>query len=164
MTPTAMTVPTAARQARSARPDIEPNAASRPAELVLANSPDGIVAVDSDLCVTLWNPGMERRTGLASADALGRHLVECIPSLAGDGDVRSFLDARDGRIFETVLSVSPEFDAAGRGVGAIAAYVDVAARNAIERDLRRREDQLRLAIETAAGSTGGSGTSRRATC
>ena len=47
-------------------------------EAILANVADGIVAVDRDGKVVLWNPAAERVTGVSQADALGKTPTEAL--------------------------------------------------------------------------------------
>jgi diguanylate cyclase (GGDEF)-like protein/PAS domain S-box-containing protein len=137
--------------------------------LVLANSADGVVAVDPDLCVILWNPEMERRTGLAAADTLGRHLLECVPSLVDNGVVRSVLDALAGRTttaeVRTIALPGPGWaghhestfsplrlggDPDGEVVGALCTLRDVTARRAAEAALRETGESFSSLFDAAA--------------
>ena len=43
----------------------------------------GFVAFDSDSRVLLWNPGIERMTGINAQDAIGKRIEEIIPTLDG---------------------------------------------------------------------------------
>ena len=47
-------------------------------EAILANVADGIVAVDRDGKVVLWNPAAERVTGVSQAEALGKTPTEAL--------------------------------------------------------------------------------------
>ena len=47
-------------------------------EAILANVADGIVAVDRDGTVVLWNPAAERVTGVSQAEALGKTPTEAL--------------------------------------------------------------------------------------
>ena len=48
----------------------------------LATVADGVLLLDAEGIVRLWNPGAERITGLAAADVLGRSADEAIPGWA----------------------------------------------------------------------------------
>ena len=72
-------------------------------EAILANVADGIVAVDREGKVVLWNPAAERVTGVQQADALGRTPMEALSDghsrprrafLAAAGSYRSGVAAR----------------------------------------------------------------------
>jgi len=78
---------------------IDPAASAGPHPLdLLAAHPDGMLAGDSTLRITFWNPAMERLTGVPAADALGRTLADAVPALAGaDESARAALDGGDVR-------------------------------------------------------------------
>ena len=71
-------------------------------EAILANVADGIVAVDRDGKVVLWNPAAERVTGVSQAEALGKTPTEALgrpldaagARPAGAGCCRSGADRR----------------------------------------------------------------------
>jgi PAS domain S-box-containing protein len=48
---------------------------------VLAAVGDGVVLVDDERVVRLWNPAAERITGVSSDDVVGRHVAEALPGL-----------------------------------------------------------------------------------
>ena len=54
---------------------------------ILANIADGIVAVDRDGRIVLWNAMAEQITGVPASEALGRLVPEVLQrELAADGD------------------------------------------------------------------------------
>ena len=55
---------------------------------ILANVADGIVAVDRDERIVLWNAAAERITGVPSEEALGRDRARGAPARAALGDRR----------------------------------------------------------------------------
>jgi PAS domain S-box-containing protein len=57
------------------------------------------------------------------------------------------LAAKDGRVIETLLYVSPETDADGCVVGIRATYVDITGRKRAERELRRAHDELEMRVQ-----------------
>jgi PAS domain S-box-containing protein len=61
---------------------------------VLASIGDGVLLVDRDGGVRLWNAAAERITGLAAGDVLGRRLVEVVPGW-NTGTVPLELDDRE---------------------------------------------------------------------
>ena len=161
-----MSAPTATRQVQTGAQRAEPDGSSRSAALVLANSPDGVVAVDPDLSVILWNAEMERRSGLAAADVLGQHLIERIPSLAENGVARSILDALAGRGAVAAVrtfslpgpgwagahesTFSPLWDGGGEIVGAVCTIRDVTARRAAEAMLSETAESFSTLFDAAA--------------
>jgi PAS domain S-box-containing protein len=56
---------------------------------MLAASLDGVAAYDCEFQVTFWNLAMERITGLAASQVLGRNLFELFPFLVEAGDVEN---------------------------------------------------------------------------
>jgi PAS domain S-box-containing protein len=54
--------------------------------LLIENSVDGILAFDQDLRYTIWNPSMERISGVARSDVIGRVATDVFPYLAETGE------------------------------------------------------------------------------
>jgi PAS domain S-box-containing protein len=54
--------------------------------LLIENSIDGILAFDRDLRYTIWNPAMERISGVARSDVIGRVATNVFPYLAETGE------------------------------------------------------------------------------
>jgi len=101
-------------------------------EAILANVADGIVAVDRDGKVVLWNPAAERVTGVSQADALGKTPTEALgrPLDAGGSGL---LPIRRGSE-EVWLSLSEAVmtDPAGAVAGRIYAFRDISAERSVE--------------------------------
>jgi PAS domain S-box-containing protein len=133
--------------------------------LLLTSVPAGIVAYDTDLRVTIWNPVMERIFGLPAAAVLGRPLAAVI----GDGQsesiehrLRDALAGISGPIEEIELHTQASGDVVlesqhaplrggeGQIVGGAAFFREMTER-------RRAEEQLRQAqkMETIGQLTGG---------
>ncbi|HEY3066055.1 MAG TPA: PAS domain S-box protein [Methylomirabilota bacterium] len=117
-------------------------AAARLAAIV-DSSDDAIVSKTLDGVVTSWNAGAERIFGWTAAEAVGRHITFIIPKErhAEENDVLArimrgeVLDhfetvrvAKDGRLLNISLTVSPVRDSAGRIVGASKIARDVTER------------------------------------
>lgn len=64
---------------------------------LVESSVDGILAFDRELRYTIWNPGMERITGLHRSQVLGRRALEVFPFLAEIGEDRYLHEALAGR-------------------------------------------------------------------
>src|SRR5688572_22291485 len=92
--------PGAQRAALSPRAEGEPPSVSL-AEAVIRSSVDGILAFDRAGCYTLWNPAMERISGVPAAQTLGRCAFDVFPFLKETGEDRCFAAALAGR---TVVS------------------------------------------------------------
>jgi PAS domain S-box-containing protein len=105
------------------------------AALAVEHVADGVLLVDEDAVVRLWNPGAERITGLAAADAVGRRAAEILRpwvSLAPLAATESVVPETrpvevNGR--ELWLSVT----GVGFGGGAVFAFRDLTAEQALER-------------------------------
>lgn len=65
---------------------------------LLQNSLDGIFAFDLDSRYTLWNPEMERITGVVKEKVVGRHAFDVFPFLKEMGEDRYFADALAGKM------------------------------------------------------------------
>ncbi|HLV00591.1 MAG TPA: ATP-binding protein, partial [Acidobacteriota bacterium] len=71
----------------------------------------GVIAVSSDGSVTVWNSEMARITGVRSRDALGRNVVEILPSslvasLREVAGTKNWLIAQPARLFKTHLKIA----------------------------------------------------------
>ena len=102
---------------------------------ILANIADGIVAVDRDSHVVLWNAAAERITGVAGADALGRTVEDVLQrSLSVRAASRGRLVAIQRGTEEVWLSVTEAVmrDPAGAVAGRIFAFRDISADRLVE--------------------------------
>jgi PAS domain S-box-containing protein len=133
-------------------------------ELLMTSVPAGIIAYDTNLRVTIWNPVMERVFGIPAAKAHGRQLV----NLIGDGEregirhrLHDALSGVAGPIEEIELTTAagqvvletqhaPLRGGDGQIVGGAAFFREIT-------DRRRAEEQLRQAqkMETIGQLTGG---------
>jgi PAS domain S-box-containing protein len=104
---------------------------------ILENVADGIVAVDRDGHVVLWNSAAEEITGVSAAEALGRNPDELLGRQLGAED-----EAADGESFVAIrrggedvwLSVAEAVmsDPAGAVAGRIFAFRDISADRQVE--------------------------------
>ena len=106
-------------------------------EAILANVADGIVAVDREGKVVLWNPAAERVTGVPQADALGRTPMQALgrPLEAGEGILggsRLVPIRRGGEEVWLSLSEAVMTDPAGAVAGRIYAFRDISAERSVE--------------------------------
>jgi PAS domain S-box-containing protein len=105
-------------------------------DAILANVADGIVAVDRDGVVVLWNRAAERITGVSQTEALGRSLVRVLQrDLAGaaeGGGDRLVPIRRGGEQVWLSLSEAVMGDAAGTVSGRIFTFRDVSAERIVE--------------------------------
>jgi PAS domain S-box-containing protein len=106
-------------------------------EAILANVADGIVAVDREGKVVLWNPAAERVTRVPQKEALGRTPEQALgrPLEAEDGSVGGtrLVSIRRGDD-EVWLSLSEAVmtDPAGAVAGRIYAFRDISAERSVE--------------------------------
>jgi PAS domain S-box-containing protein len=122
-------------------------------ELLIESSYDGIAAFDRDLRYTLWNPEMERITGIPRTEAIGRTVLEVLPQLAPEVSERieqalagevvhlddySYRVASTGRsgVCEAILSPIVE---EGEVVGVVSSVCDITERKRLENQLRHAQ-------------------------
>ena len=106
-------------------------------EAILANIADGIVAVDRDGDIVLWNATAEQISGVPAAEALGRRVSKVLQRdlAAGEGATpgeRTLSIQRGDK--EVWLSVSEAvmLDAAGAVAGRVFAFRDVSSERVVE--------------------------------
>ncbi|MBV8259117.1 MAG: GAF domain-containing protein, partial [Actinobacteria bacterium] len=98
---------------------------------ILANIADGIVAVDRDGDVVLWNAAAERITGIAGADALGRRPEEVLQRDLGTGDrLVSIMRGREEVFLSVTVAVMR--DPTGAVAGRIFAFRDISGDRLVE--------------------------------
>jgi PAS domain S-box-containing protein len=106
-------------------------------EAILANIADGIVAVDRDGLIVLWNSMAEQITGVPAAEALGRRVPEVIQrELTGEegeppGE-RQLAIIRGGKDVWLSLTEAVMLDAAGTVAGRIFAFRDISSERGVE--------------------------------
>jgi two-component system phosphate regulon sensor histidine kinase PhoR len=106
-------------------------------EAILANVADGIVAVDREGKVVLWNPAAERVTGVSQAEALGQTPTEALGrplDAAGTspGGSRLLPIRRGAEEVWLSLSEAVMTDPAGAVAGRIYAFRDISAERSVE--------------------------------
>ena len=107
---------------------------------ILANIADGIVAVDREGRVVLWNEAAERITGVRVSDAIGRSTEQVLQRTLASGDETS-ADAGGDRLLairrgdeDVWLSLTEAImrDPAGAVAGRIFAFRDISAERVVE--------------------------------
>ena len=106
-------------------------------QAILANVADGIVAVDREGVVVLWNPAAERVTGVPAGDALGRTPAEALgrpleASAGVLGGSRLVPIRRGGEEVWLSLSEAVMTDPIGAVAGRIYAFRDISAERSVE--------------------------------
>jgi PAS domain S-box-containing protein len=104
---------------------------------ILANVADGIVAVDREGKVVLWNDAAERITGVPTSEALGRSPLQVLQrNLESDGDLpigdRLVSIRRGGDEVWLSLTEAIMRDPAGAVSGRIFAFRDISAERVVE--------------------------------
>jgi diguanylate cyclase (GGDEF)-like protein/PAS domain S-box-containing protein len=135
---------------------------------LIRSSVDGVLAFDSEGRTTVWNPAMERMTGMPASRVMGRRNVELFPFLKerGINDLRAaalrgetvtvqearYWIPQTGRegLFEA--RYSPLRDGSGRIIGALGIVREVTERRQAEEALR--ESQARYALAARAAHDG----------
>jgi diguanylate cyclase (GGDEF)-like protein/PAS domain S-box-containing protein len=130
----------------------------------IASIADGLVLYDRALRHVIWNPAMERLTGLSAAQVLGRGALQLFPHLAAQG-IPGLLDrALAG---ETVTApdisfpagersvwlsgtYSPHRDARGAIVGVVGTLRDVGDRRRAEQSTGAVEPKFRALVEQSS--------------
>jgi diguanylate cyclase (GGDEF)-like protein/PAS domain S-box-containing protein len=135
---------------------------------IVESSEDAVYSKDLDGRILSWNRSAERVFGYVPDEIIGHHVSELAPPELAD-DIAKILDqiragravphletlrrAKDGRLIDVVLAVSPIHGEAGQVVGAAIIARDVTE----ERRLRRERDrffELSLDMVCIAGTDG----------
>jgi PAS domain S-box-containing protein len=137
-------------------------------ENVINSSIDGILAIDPDYKYTLWNPGMERISGVGKSQVLGKCAFDAFPHIKEIGEDKLFKDALKGKV--SVAIEKPYFIAeTGRagffegyygplyrepGVieGAFAIIRDITARREAEAKLIAQKELIDRILSTSPNS------------
>lgn len=105
-------------------------------DTILAHIADGIVAVDRDGLVVLWNEAASQITGIAREDVLGRDPTEvlkrALTSPESGGGTRIMSIPRGGEEVWLSLSEAVMRDATGAVAGRILAFRDISAQRRVE--------------------------------
>ena len=106
-------------------------------EAILANIADGIVAVDRDDAIVLWNATAEQISGVPAEEALGRRVAEVLQRdlAAGEGappGERSVSIQRGDKEMWLSVSEAVMLDAGGSIAGRIFAFRDVSGERLVE--------------------------------
>jgi PAS domain S-box-containing protein len=119
---------------------------------IVEGSQDAIVATTIDGVVTSWNEAAERLFGYSAAEMVGQSMGRLAAPGAGVEEElglehirrgeriehhETLRIAKDGRLLDVSLSVSPIRDASGRIVGASRITRDITAEKLLRRDLER---------------------------
>lgn len=132
-------------------------------EFVINSTLDGILAFDTEYRYTVWNPGMERISGVSGSAVLGRRAFEVFPYLRETGEDRYWeavlrgesVISRDRRFWVSESGregwyeayYSPLRNGAGDIVGGLGVVRDITERKLAEQQLRDSEERYRRLVE-----------------
>jgi PAS domain S-box-containing protein len=106
-------------------------------EAILGNIADGIVAVDREGHIVLWNSMAERITGVPAAEALGRRVAETLQRELASGEAepkgeRAVAIVRGGKEVWLSLTEAVMHEGGGAVAGRIFAFRDISSERAVE--------------------------------
>jgi PAS domain S-box-containing protein len=131
---------------------------------IVDSSDDAIVSKTLDGVITSWNAAAERLFGYTAAEVVGRNITLIIPDdrLDEERDVLAHIRrgervhhfetirrAKDGRLVEISLTVSPMRDTGGRIIGASKIARDISDRRRTERALATTVQRLEVLYRLA---------------
>jgi PAS domain S-box-containing protein len=134
---------------------------------IIDASPLAIIALDTEVNVTLWNPAAENMFGWKNDEVLGRpypivstdlqgELMENI-RLLNDGGVRRVMETcrmhKDSSLIEVSLSTAPMLDSEGATIGYMAIMADITERKQAQQALRESEANYRTIFDAANDAT-----------
>ncbi len=125
-------------------------------EGLIENTADAIVTTDMEGRVTLWNRGAQKIYGFTKEEVMGRFLpfipgtlietekgyLESVRNGNTIKDIETIRLAKDGRIIDVNLTLSPVKDAAGNTIGTSGISRDVTEKKRTERELRNKNEEL----------------------
>lgn len=135
---------------------------------IVQSSDVAIISKSLDNIITSWNPAAEKLFGYKATEVLGRSLMELVPAehyaleeemtrqIAMEGQGVNYETKRltkDGRLLEISVTSSLIRDEHGDLIGVTKVVRDITSRKSDERESREREENYRLALETASIGT-----------
>jgi len=135
---------------------------------LIRSSPDSIIGADMTGKIIIWNKGAEETLGYTAEETVGHFDVRQLykdemayevvrkmrsPEFGGEGRLRAFPMAwrhKDGHMIEGSLSASIIFDEKGNELATAGFFVDLGETLAMERQLRRTQEQLLQSEKLAA--------------
>ncbi len=132
---------------------------------IIANAGQGITVYDTELRYVVWNPFMQRLTGLPAEKVLGRRAVDVFPTLRELGIETLLQRALAGEVVAaetvpaftaeptppswTAATFGPNRNAAGEIVGVIGIITDITARKQAEDALRQQNQTLSAVLDAS---------------
>src|SRR5579871_3201994 len=127
------------------------NSAAAYLAAIVESSDDAIISKSLDGKITTWNKAAERMFGYAADEAIGKHISIIIPFDLLDEEYHildkvkrgkrlshyeTVRQAKDGRVIDVSVTVSPIFDGPGRIIGASKIVRDLSHSKCAERVVR----------------------------
>jgi PAS domain S-box-containing protein len=130
---------------------------------LIESSQDGILAYDKDIRYTIWNPAMERISGIKAEQVIGKNAFEAFPFLEEVGEAEAFRKAVQGEAskrsvmpfdvpetgqkgwFESVHF--PLIDADQHVFGGMAIILDITKRKKAENELQEHRENLEKLVQ-----------------
>jgi PAS domain S-box-containing protein len=128
---------------------------------IIDSSDDAIISKDLHAIITSWNKGAERLYGYTAEEMMGKPITLLIPEdrqneepailnriRAGEriDHYHTVRKAKDGRLLDVSLTVSPIRDTEGNIVGASKIARDITAEKRIQDQLRQSEERYRVTL------------------
>jgi two-component system CheB/CheR fusion protein len=132
---------------------------------IVESSDDAIVGTELDGKISTWNGGAERLYGYEAREAVGMSSFDCVPSERRDEEagflvrlargervdhVETTRLHKDGRHIPVSVTMSPIRDSQGDICGISAIGRDITQLVATRRDVKEREEHIRLLLESMA--------------
>jgi PAS domain S-box-containing protein len=125
---------------------------------IVDSSDDAIISKNLDGIITSWNKGAQKIFGYTAEEAVGRPVMILIPPDRAKEEMEilsrikrgeridhyeTIRRARDGRLLNISLTVSPVKDGGGKVIGASKIARDITERKRVEQALKEAQRQLR---------------------
>ena len=133
---------------------------------IVESSDEAIISKDLNSIITSWNSGAEKLYGYTSGDMVGTSILRLIPADQQDeenqilGNIKrgksverfeTLRQARDGRLIDVLITVSPIKDAAGNVTGVSKVVHDITDRKIMEGKIHQLNVELeRRVVERTA--------------
>lgn len=132
---------------------------------IIESAHEGIVVFDCNLKYKVFNPYMEKMTGVCAASVLGKHPLEVFPFLLDSGSIKIFEKALRGEIVDEAdieynipqngkhgwssEKSAPLYNNAGETIGVITTIHDITERKAAEAALEESETKYRELVDNS---------------